>query len=63
MRGVRQEATGMREDDAGSRIPVHDAVQYELDGRSRGVERVVDERAGDAGRCRKGRLRGMHAAA
>src|SRR6202022_749436 len=44
----------MREDDVGSRIPVHDAVQHELDSRSRGIERVVDERAGDASYRRQG---------
>ena len=49
----------MREDDAGSGIPVHDAVQHELDGGSSGVERVVDERAWDAGRRRKRWLPGM----
>src|SRR5438132_14067425 len=59
MRGVRQEAAGMREDDAGSGIPVHDAVQHELDSGSSGVERVVDERAWDAGRRRKRWLPGM----
>src|SRR5258708_26157057 len=48
MRGIRQEAARMREDDPGSRIPVHDAVQDELDGRSGGIEWIVDERAGDA---------------
>src|SRR4051812_45009394 len=59
MRGIRQEAAGMREDDAGSWIPVHDAVQHELDGRSSGVERVVDERTCDATRSRKRWLPGM----
>jgi hypothetical protein len=34
IRGVGQEAAGMCEDDAGSRIPIHNAVQHELDGRS-----------------------------
>ncbi|MEA2787721.1 MAG: hypothetical protein QOG73_127 [Acetobacteraceae bacterium] len=41
----------MLEDDAGSRIPVDDAVQHELDRRSCGCERVVDDLTGDAG-CR-----------
>jgi hypothetical protein len=37
----------MRKDDASSRIPVHNPVKHKLNGRSRGIERVVDERAGD----------------
>jgi hypothetical protein len=49
----------MREDDAGSRIPVHDAVQDELDGCSGGIKWVVDERTGDAGRRREWQP-GMH---
>ena len=52
----------MREDDAGSRILVHDAVQHELNRCSGGIEWVVDEWAGDASRSRRpgqtGRWRG-----
>ena len=52
MRRIRHEAARMREDDVDARIPVHDTVQHELDGRSGGIEWVVDERAGDASRRR-----------
>src|ERR1700733_12574317 len=47
MRGIRHKAASMRKDDVSSRIPVHDPIQHKLNGCSRGIEWVVDERAGD----------------
>ena len=46
IRGITHEAAGMRQDDVGSRVSVHDAVQHELNGGSGGVERIIDERTG-----------------
>jgi hypothetical protein len=60
MRGIRQEAAGVRENDAGARISVNDTVQHELDSRSCRVERIVDKRTSDAIRGPKGWLSGMH---
>jgi hypothetical protein len=60
LRGIRHEATRMRQDDVRSRVSVHDAVQYELNGGSGGVERIIDEGTGKTRRSPYGWLSWMH---
>jgi hypothetical protein len=46
------------QDDSQAGIPVYDAVEYELDGGPRGLEREVRHRGSDSGRWRDERLAG-----